>query len=301
MKIIVFFISFIIAIACMCICMLYLDMDFFLAYIIAMVCFIALWSLALPIYKKEKRQREEKFNSLFNSLDEQTKETISKARENLENKSILSPEFMDKSNILMILSYDFEQYNLKKCVLKDKKTNTICFFNLLSKEHNNVRFEKPKLSITELFNTNYTYNEERLVYTSATVGFVTTGGFHKEGGDYSSHRSPTGKYGITEFDCVDNDYKKMLILNEVYLNSNLTKKAENSNMRKYIKGNNRLYLLHEMSRATSKTLNYASSAVCGNYSQYGAYISLENLAKNEMALTKAECEEVKNWLLSNMI
>ena len=135
----------------------------------------------------------------------------------------------------------------------------------------------------------------------ASYKSLVVGGFHKEGGDYSSHRSYTGKYGITEFDSIDNDYKKLLILNEVYLNSSLTKKAQNSNIKKYITEDNHLYLLHTMSQLTRETLNYASSAVSGNYSQYGAYISLQNKAKSEMALTKAECEEIKNWLLSNMV
>ena len=280
------------------VCYAHLDINGFLSFIIATIPFIALGFLISKKVKTNERKKQE----IFDSLDEQTKETISKAFENLQNNSILTPEFMDKNNILMILSYDFERYNLKKCVLKDKKTNTICLFNLLSTEHNNIRFEKPNLSITELANTNYTYNEERLVYTSATVGFVTTGGFHKEGGDYSSHRSYTGKYGITEFDSIDNDYKKLLILNEVYLNSKLTKKAQkNSNIKKYITKDNHLYLLHAMSQLTRETLNYASSAVCSNYSQYGAYNSLQNKAKTEMALTKAECIEIKDWLLSNMI
>lgn len=280
-----------------CVCSVHLDINYFLSFIIATIPFIALGSLIV----KKTKENEKKKQELFDNFDEQTKDTISNAWKNLQNKSILTPKFMDKNNILMILSYDFENYNLKKCVLKDKKTNTICLFNLLKTEHNNIKFGKPKFQITQLANTEYTYNEERLVYTSATVGFVTTGGFHKEGGDYSSHRSYTGKYGITEFDSIDNDYKKLLILNEVYLNSSLTKKAQNSNIKKYITEDNHLYLLHTMSQLTRETLNYASSAVSGNYSQYGAYISLQNKAKSEMALTKAECEEIKNWLLSNMV
>ena len=279
------------------VCYVHLDINGFLSFIIATIPFIALGSLVI----KKSKENEKKKQQLFDNFDEQTKDTISKAWKNLQNKSILTPKFMDENNILMILSYDFERYNLKKCVLKDKKTNTICLFNLLSNEHNNIRFEKPNFRITQLANTEYKYNEERLVYTSATVGFVTTGGFHKEGGDYSSNRSYTGKYGITEFDSIDNDYKKLLILNEVYLNSSLTKKAQNSNMKKYITKDNHLYLLHAMSQLTRETLNYASSAVCGNYSQFGAYNSLQNKAKTEMALTKTECIQIKDWLLSNMI
>lgn len=283
------FIWFVIFTFCAVVCTS-LDLNAFLSTIISLIVSSIPWLIVFIKIRKGNK----KWQEIFDSLDEQTKETISRVCANLKNEKILSPEFMDKNNILMILSYNFGQNNIKECILKDKKTNTICFFNLLSTDHNNVKFGKPKLRITQLVNANYTYNEERLVYTSATVGFVTTGGFHKEGGDYTTSYSLTGKYAITDID-------QKNFLNEVYLNSNLTKKAQNSNMEKYIKGSsNCLYLLHEMSKLTRDTLNYALPTVSGNKTLYGAYNSLQNSAKNEMALTKAECEEVKDWLLSNM-
>ena len=265
-------------------------MNIFLIFIIggfgiSILCF----TIAFSLMKKEE-------NNSFAQLSEETKQRTSKLIEKCGDKHTLTREFMDKNNILMVLSYNSKSIDWKLYVLKDEKTNKCCF---ISSEDNKVLFHMPALDIIELVDTKYKYNEEKLVYTGATVGGITMGGFHVEGGDYSKQKYFTGKYGLSR-KCYINGEAKVLVIDEIYLNSDLLEKAKDSHMKQYIDGkSNHILLCHKLSKETSRNLNAAT--LLGDASLDGAYNKMMSVARNEMSLTKEECIEIKTWLLRNII
>lgn len=237
---------------------------------------------------------ERKSQELFDSFDEQTKEKIKRLQGKLNSKTSLSRKFMDDNGILMILSNNIERINRKFFVLKDSKTQRYYF---LDSKISKVFIQKPSLDLTRLTDMKYHYNEEKLVYTGATVGGITTGGFHVEGGDYSKQEYSTGKYAISNR--IEDKEVENICINEIYLNSDLLAKAQESNIKHYIVGkSNRLFIQHELSKQTQNNLDIA--ALSGDASLDGIYNKMLSIARAEVSLTKDECIEIKNWLLSNM-
>lgn len=266
----------------------------FLVGIIGVVYLLVLLFISVIITAFIEVKAERKDIDFFESLDKETQKNISNVRENLSNKTLLSHSFMDKNNILMILSFDTEKINWKLCVLKDKTSNK-CYY--ISSEYSTILKEKPYLNVSKIVDTKYKYNEEKLVYTGATVGGITMGGFHVEGGNYSKQNYLTGKYGIIK-SCYINGENIDLIIDNIYLNSDLLEKAECCFLKEYIEKDNHLLLKHALSKETAKKLNLASSS--GDYKLDGLYNYMSRQAETEMRLTKDECIEIKNWLFSNM-
>lgn len=230
----------------------------------------------------------------YDKFPNETKEKIDMLLNKLGNKSTLSLKFMDDNEILMVLSNNSKHINRKFYVLRDKKTKNYYF---LDSKLNKVFIQRPSLELIKLTDANYHYNEEKLVYTGATVGGITMGGFHVEGGDYSKQEYSTGKYAISN--CVAHKEVENICINEIYLNSNLLAKAKESILKKYIDGkSNRMSLQHELSQQTQKDLHTAS--LSGDASLDGIYNKMLSVARAEISLTKEECMEIKNWLLSNM-
>lgn len=97
------------------------------------------------------------------------------------------------------------------------------------------------LKVEELHDINITSVPDKLVYTGATVGGVTTGGFHvQKGGDYLSLGAKTGKYYLSYKygDSVGSDYnKKYICCNVSYVGltaSDYALAKENAVMRRYV-------------------------------------------------------------------
>ncbi len=230
----------------------------------------------------------------YDKFPDETKEKIDMLLEKLGNKTTLSRKFMDDNGILMVLSNNIKSINRKFYVLRDEKTKDYYF---LDSKLSKVFIQRPNLELIKLTDTNYHYNEEKLVYTSATVGGITTGGFHVEGGDYSKQQYSTGKYAISN--CIAHKEVENICINEIYLNSDLLAKAKESSLEKYIDGkSNRMSLQHELSIQTQKNLDIA--ALSGDASLDGIYNKMLSIARAEVSLTKDECIEIKNWLLANM-
>ena len=95
-----------------------------------------------------------------------------------------------------------------------------------------------KLFSTERYiSTRHGYAEEKLIFTSATVGGITTGGWDKVGG-YGTEKKKTNKYNLV-YEYVnpeDNSYKRGYV-NRIILSDELLKKAQTSNVKPYLDGN----------------------------------------------------------------
>lgn len=226
----------------------------------------------------------------IDNFSDETKEAISNLKQNFGKKTTMERAYMDKNSICMVFSCG---KNRTVYIIKDSKTNKYSY--LISE--NKLEYGKPIISIKPFLDTKYHYNEEKLVYTGATVGGITTGGFHIEGGDYSKNHSWTGKYLLT-CQIIESSVENYAF-DEIYLNSDLLNKAKQSKMKQYIKGRtNHLVLFHKLSQETSQNLGTAT--LLGDASLDGAYNKMLNIATTEMSLTKKECEEIKDWILSNI-
>ena len=232
-------------------------------------------------------------NKQDNLLPE-TKEKLSNLRKNFKSPNTLKCGYMDKNDVVMILSQNTFSSNRMIFVLKETKTDTFCIWD---SHKDKLLVQRPNYKIIQLSASNYHYNEEKLVYTGATVGGVTMGGFHVEGGDYSVQKYLTNKYAIA-CHITTNEVEDVQI-NEIYLNSDLLKKAKDSNLKQYIVGrSNLLHLRHKISEQTQKELDDA--ALLNDPSLDGFYAKRKTLADIEANLTEEECTEILCWLVDSI-
>lgn len=247
---------------------------------------IALMGILLIIGYVGSRINQRKLDN----FSDEVKESISALKTNFAKKSTFNKTYMDKNNICMVFICDD-----KRTVYIIKDTISGRYSYLVSKDK--LEYGKPVINIVKLLDSKYKYNEEKLVYTGATVGGVTMGGFHVEGGNYSKQQYFTGKYALT---CrIIESSVESYIIKEIYLNSELLGKAKENKVIKYIgEDSNHMILKHKLSSTTKK--NIATAVAIGDYSLDGAYNKMMNVAYTEISLTKNECEEVKEWILSSM-
>ena len=233
----------------------------------------------------------------YNSLSDEAKQKIAIYSDKVQsNAKMTSCKHMDSNGILMVLCDDTNSITKRKLyVFKDDKSGK--YFYLDSKNgihHMGI----PALSVNKFMDTDYHYNEEQLVFTSATVGGVTTGGFHIEGGDYSKQKYFTGKYVLT---CPTFDGTEGIVVDKIYLNSNLLEKAKQSDLKKYIDGTNKLVLKNILSKKTQQALdNAAIISDPTNVKLDGLYAKVSRAAKAEEALTYDECKKIDNWYYVNL-
>lgn len=131
------------------------------------------------------------------------------------------------------------------------------------------------------------YNPAQYIYTSATVGGITTGGITKIGDNYSYSYTGTNK-------CALYIKSKKLDIQTIQTQSQeIIESAKNHPIVKKFVNGNQIVLLHEASPNTTEKLKHASTL--GNAPLF------KSIAKQyyiETRLTKDECEAILDWLCS---
>ena len=144
------------------------------------------------------------------------------------------------------------------------------------------------LKVKPVVHKNYKYNDPKLVYTGATVGGITTGGFHVQGGDYTEQISNSGRYELI--------FNKFLVPEKIILSEELTAEAKTDHhLRKLLKGNE-LALLYDVPD-DPYWISVAMAAPSNNITVRHYAMQQAKLKKH---LTKADCEYIKKWLCAEV-
>lgn len=159
-----------------------------------------------------------------------------------------------------------------------------------------IRKRSPKNSndiiIKNYTHTSYSYNPSKLIYTSATVGGVTTGGFDTTKASYSpTSQEQTDKY---ELYCGKVFIDKLIIPNEEDLKS----AKNNQTLKKFYDKGNQFLLEHKVkSSLTPYERQMLQQAVLTN-----DYQTMSGLGKKDIIakkLTYDECQSIKAWICGN--
>lgn len=126
------------------------------------------------------------------------------------------------------------------------------------------------------------YEPKRLVYTSATVGGITTGGFHEAGGyTYVSSNKKTGKYNLYYRD-------ELLPIKKIKLSDELFEQAKQSEIKNFLNQNKEIVVIEEC--------NY--SAITLGAIELG-HPKAEDLAMEDMRKgfpSREKCEKILQWV-----
>ncbi len=222
---------------------------------------------------------------------EKTRATVDLLREKIDAERLHNTydnrKFLDKHNIPMVLG-TVKRYFY---ILKDAQYG----YCMVDSKNGAFYFNVPSVFIQQHVDDYYKYNEPTLVYTGATVGGVTTGGFHVEGGDYSTKKLFTGKY----FHSFSVGGEQVLI-SHIYCDTSVWEKAKKDTATKNFiyNDNNCIYLAHELSSEHQKQLAWAAST--GDASLDGAFARAQLFARESVYLTREECDEIKDWILRTL-
>ena len=142
-----------------------------------------------------------------------------------------------------------------------------------------------RITIESIQHTNYKYNDPKLVYTGATVGGVSMGGFHVEGGDYTKQVSDSGKFRLM--------YQGLLPIKKIYLTSQLLAEAEKDPVvSKFLDGGELdLRYWGRVNKAWSDSAIYAASRGDVQLLQYA-----NQQANLDTYLSREDCVYVSQWL-----
>lgn len=125
------------------------------------------------------------------------------------------------------------------------------------------------------------YEPKRLVYTGATVGGITTGGFHEEGGyNYISSANKTGKYNIYYVN-------EMLPIEKIQLSDELIQQAKNSEIAQFLNSSNEIILIQ---KHTSDLTQFAIETG----KSFASDLLLRDMREGFPTLEK--CEKIINWI-----
>ena len=142
-------------------------------------------------------------------------------------------------------------------------------------------------------NSTYKYNPEKIVYTGATVGGVTTGGFHTEEAHYAlSTAGKSGKYFLQAKLSAGN----YMSIDRIHLTDELVEEAkQNPNVKKFLRGKT-LVLAHR-GKATEMSADEQDVYVRAlqRKDEAGMYAAAQR-AINAKMLTREECENVLKWI-----
>ncbi len=131
--------------------------------------------------------------------------------------------------------------------------------------------------------TNYSHKDEEYIFTSATVGGVTTGGIHKnEAYDYASSSRKTGRYEMTI------SYRP---IQKIELTSDLFDLAKSSYISEYLDEESHSIVVVTAGRMSADTLAAWQSGERGG--------NLLNLTQRDMEHcypSYEKCQKILNWL-----
>ena len=145
-----------------------------------------------------------------------------------------------------------------------------------------------KITIKEYRHTNYSYNPAKLIYTSATVGGVTTGGFDTTKASYSpTSQDKTGKYAL---------YFRGAEIKEISILDGSDKAQKNSALKQfYNKARSRFVLEHQIvSRLSGYEKEMLKNAIISNDYQTMSVLSKDDTIARK--LTYDECAAIKAWI-----
>lgn len=129
------------------------------------------------------------------------------------------------------------------------------------------------------------YKPEEYVYTGATVGGVTTGGIHKQGGyEYISGEAKTGKYQL--------QYNGQYI-SKIQLTDELFREAKNSRIKNYLDYSKKQILMNEEVKA-SDTVRFAMNS--------GNMTAARDMYMREMKAgfpTYEKAKSILDWICGN--
>ena len=131
------------------------------------------------------------------------------------------------------------------------------------------------------------YKPKEYVYTGATVGGVTTGGIHEQGGyNYVSGYRDTGRY---QLQYEDEKFRRYLIT-KIQLSDELYNKAKESPIKDYLDNEKKQIKVVEELRPSS---------VVRQQMEMGNFQTARQIFANEMVEgypTYDKCQKIINWL-----
>lgn len=146
--------------------------------------------------------------------------------------------------------------------------------------------------------TRHGYAEEKLIFTSATVGGVTTGGVDKVGG-YGTEKKKTDKYNLI-YQYVDykSDQTKKVYVTAIQLSDSLRKSAKLSKVKEYLDGNCLNVVMPLVSSEKEKQAYVNLHRIRGGgYSTHLA--NLEEDDKIRTLPTLQKCNDIISWISGN--
>jgi len=132
------------------------------------------------------------------------------------------------------------------------------------------------------------YKPESYVYTGATVGGITTGGFHKEGGyNYIASTIKTEKCALVF------GRKKGVEIKSIYLTPELAKEARKSfTIKDYVTDSNYIMVENEIEISDYEKKLFFESAKANSPSHY----NIASRHAYERAPDRAKCEAILEWI-----
>lgn len=146
---------------------------------------------------------------------------------------------------------------------------------------------KERFSFEHYESSKVVYQEEKLIYTSATVGGVTTGGVDKVGG-IQSEAVKTNKFELV-YEYATKDTIKKGFVEKITLTDELLKQAQKSNIAKYIKGND-ILVVDELVESTDLIRGYLKIG----HNSSAANVMNEDKLRTMPTLDK--CKAIVNWV-----
>ena len=165
-------------------------------------------------------------NRISDISDSKLKEKIQEIKSNIA--PFTEPQIKDILNagdIFLSLKYTYNEKNYYTWLLKNDKAQTVQITQFGESP------EFPNISLKEISASEQTYHPEQLIYTGATVGGVSMGGFHTQEAYISEKFKSSGKYGLylpfikPDVPYYDKNSKTNIKIDEIYLSDSLTKKV----------------------------------------------------------------------------
>ncbi len=163
-----------------------------------------------------------------------------------------------------------------------------CFYSESQKRlHITTRVgsNKKVLCLTEYRADNYGYTPEKLVYTGATFGGITTGGFHKEGGLYANKGVRSGRYVLNYLEGAN----KQQPIEIISFSAEVLEEAKASPISKYLSGSV-IHLKTEKGQISNTALNAFQNG------QLHIAFNANEMLEAECYPTFEKATEIMNWI-----